>query len=121
VKIHVLVGDEANLTASSSPVFEIDFIGTSFCSNLCSPEDIERFREEMVKHQPQLAAAASLKTATADQSGTDAEPESVVNGDVSPSEGQVPTNGEVDIGDGDKIREKHVADASEPTAEIALD
>ena len=32
-----------------------------FCC--CSPEDIERFREEMVKHQPQLAAAAQKAAA----------------------------------------------------------
>ena len=29
----------------------------------CSPEDIERFREEMVKHQPQLAVAAQKAAA----------------------------------------------------------
>lgn len=101
-------------------------ISTKFvlCQNLRSPEDIERFREEMVKHQPQLAAAALQKAAAADQSGIDAESESVVNGDVSPRDDQVPVNGEVDVGDGDKIREKRAADvgdANEPKAEIALD
>lgn len=37
--------------------------------NFDSPEDIERFREEMVKHQPQLAAAAA-QDATSDKSET---------------------------------------------------
>jgi len=42
------------------------------CYYYCSPEDIERFREEMVKHQPQLAAAAQKAAAmmSANEGGT---------------------------------------------------
>jgi len=54
----------------------------------CSPEDIERFREEMVKHQPQLAAAAQKAAAmmsSASEAGTKLLPASANSSKVSPS------------------------------------
>ena len=54
----------------------------------CSPEDIERFREEMVKHQPQLAAAAQKAAAmmsSASEAGTKLLPASADSSKVSPS------------------------------------
>jgi len=61
----------------------------------CSPEDIERFREEMVKHQPQLAAAAQKAAAVMSTNEAVAKPPPHIGADQVPSS-DLPTavNGE---------------------------
>lgn len=67
----------------------------------------------MVKHQPQFAAVASQKAAAVSKSDAEA-----VNGDV---DGLVP-NGDLELGDGDKIIEKvGSGDSQTQKAELALD
>lgn len=73
-----------------------------------SPEDIERFREEMVKHQPQLAAAVAQKAASLLHG--DALPTVNGSGGVSPRDDQLPINGELEHGDGDKTSQKPTVD-----------
>lgn len=61
----------------------------------CSPEDIERFREEMVKHQPHLAAAAQKAAAMVSTSEAGAKPPRVDAGSKVPSSDVTATvNGE---------------------------